>query len=1858
MLCYADIRAPSSFPNLKYSYHLSILQIGVAQFYQGSEVNLNYNFRYQGDEERDKYDLSVERSWKIDLYRNGKRVALFDDQLQYLNGNNGGDTEAGCFTSQYGVSFRLSQFQVPGTGYTLRLSDCDGTISDETKPFTVVELDCDSGQKDFCVSWPPPGYSILSTDSWYLSSLTVMMSQNFVSNNYDFNDNDGQIQIQVDLYKLDGTFVATIQEPTEHTCCFSNECFRDGCDDLSSYWVNLGTFPPGLSTGEYYFELSVPRAPKGSLLSDRSAVFTAYGYTCDSFFLCIKYPATIEGQNNGQDFIWHAGNNINLEFGKTPDANDFSIYLYDEDNLIYTICDPCTTDENGNAPGGSDTGVIITNYQSASAWVNVALPAGLPASTKYRFKVVDRDSQEFDFSDNFEVIGYDCDSIHLCITSPAYASDVDKDDRYNYRWAHGDNAYLNWQHFPGSTSFNIYLIDESHNIVHTICEPCSATLSDDDLHTDVTVEYDWGQLQMAYQWATLNYQFPYNLDLEYGEYKFQIVDTETSDYDRSIGFKLSPFAYCYSSEMDINLPFTLQATPVDDLLSDYSLGYSNTLGSTSAEKLDFSYIQFSNGGTLMLHDEQYSSVAYLYGLDNIDFNDCAGKVKYGFVDAGESFIIHYSDVHIRSRDQYALSPKPVTLELLLRNTGEFFVNFIEGDMEFFSQEFYWTVFSPHVESGVNGGATKLLGACGAGNECEIELGNNTLVLNPYGILEIEETLVKEEASDEPRTVFDLSYGDPPTWSLPFEFPFYGKTYYQVSMYLNGIIAFDQLCNPLCNDPPSHSDGDASNLWDNGLGGDWDDNLSPSVAVFWTNMIDETCCSSNDYCIRSGGVVEGSFVLYMKNLPLYNINTSSCDYNNLFTYEVILHDNGELDVAISLPQGFNSSETLDPDTHNLAMGFKGDNKDFQSICFQDSCLPGTGLGGELGYMASVGLEEYGFVSDNIEADESIWEGWNNLSMREDVGGVNAILECANLTLPFTFPFYNDFFDEAWVCAGGMISFVNPNETDLPSDGIEFGIADGGGLPIIAPFWAGLNPYPYSADVKYKEDTDVFHIAFSQVPPGDFDIGSFVSWQLSLSSCGDFSIKILNTDFQMEVFEDPETQGDTIPINMTIGWQEAGGQNGINICHGGVECGCLEWPLVVSATGGKCSYDPEVLSVAAGSYSGAAGGDTITLTTINLESESEEWLRLRFTATTGALKRVNVTLDTEQSEFEKGILVFNTPPWEGEEVLGARMELLYNISNEDVMYLSTGSTWDFFGVWYNITIGDYSNEDIPYVLSDGSERAVFYGSGFSTRGVYYLRLTSEDTAITPAEQTASTCDVESDIKMTCRLPNWGATRGPETGVTLAIIQDKNGEINPMETIFDGSQYTVRPTIGSYSISKAGAAGGQSVSVFGQGFSTEEGVYSCAFSTLSSPAVAIDNIELQCLTPTWGDVFWAGSITIEIAATSQIALPASIPSAAGRSYTFTEEWSSLTQYSGTAKGEERIAVVGYGFKQETDESYYCVVYSTNGDYFMITDAAKYIGPKLITCDTKTWQHTATELANFTVVTSENTVIPVYEAANATRTENYLVYAVKEEVVEASAAGGSAWGGGNMVVGVHGLDPTEYYYVKFIEASTGEYVWTEKTLPAECGDELSESILYCVPVVVPRWVHNVQAGASADIHVIHVTDASEELLNGYVKFTYNGYNADLYTIRTSLSLSGVPDCDSFNFHKELRDSIAATIGYSSGTVGLQFPSCTSSTRRRRLAEMEVQVTVQVKDEADVTAFEEVVENAEFADDLINALSSKGLTVSGVAVTASNLSLDKANLDCSCGHELKESAEDNTFSCSVCSKGFFSVDGKECIQC
>ncbi len=112
------------------------------------------------------------------------------------------------------------------------------------------------------------------------------------------------------------------------------------------------------------------------------------------------------------------------------------------------------------------------------------------------------------------------------------------------------------------------------------------------------------------------------------------------------------------------------------------------------------------------------------------------------------------------------------------------------------------------------------------------------------------------------------------------------TIFQISMYLNGIIAFDTVCNPLCNHPPSY--GDASDLWDNGIGGDWDDNLSPSIAVFWTNMIDETCCNSNtNHCITSGGELEGSFVLFMKNLPFYNPVTDICDYDNLLTYEVML-----------------------------------------------------------------------------------------------------------------------------------------------------------------------------------------------------------------------------------------------------------------------------------------------------------------------------------------------------------------------------------------------------------------------------------------------------------------------------------------------------------------------------------------------------------------------------------------------------------------------------------------------------------------------------------------------------------------------------------------------------------------------------------------------------------------------------------------------------------------------------------------------------------------------------------------------------------------------------------------------------------
>ncbi len=83
--------------------------------------------------------------------------------------------------------------------------------------------------------------------------------------------------------------------------------------------------------------------------------------------------------------------------------------------------------ENGDtAAGGNNQGILMNGYQTAS--MDVLLPAGLPASTHYRFKVVDINSQEFDFSDEFEVIGYDCDSLDLCITQPAFSSDIPEED--------------------------------------------------------------------------------------------------------------------------------------------------------------------------------------------------------------------------------------------------------------------------------------------------------------------------------------------------------------------------------------------------------------------------------------------------------------------------------------------------------------------------------------------------------------------------------------------------------------------------------------------------------------------------------------------------------------------------------------------------------------------------------------------------------------------------------------------------------------------------------------------------------------------------------------------------------------------------------------------------------------------------------------------------------------------------------------------------------------------------------------------------------------------------------------------------------------------------------------------------------------------------------------------------------------------------------------------------------------------------------------------------------------------------------------------------------------------------------------
>ncbi len=86
--------------------------------------------------------------------------------------------------------------------------------------------------------------------------------------------------------------------------------------------------------------------------------------------------------------------------------------------------------------------------------MNVVLPAGLPSSTHYRLKVQNRkNSEEFDFSDEFEVIGYDCDTLNLCVTLPAFSSHVP-----GQGYAHGSNTNIHWGHFPGSTSFDIFLV--------------------------------------------------------------------------------------------------------------------------------------------------------------------------------------------------------------------------------------------------------------------------------------------------------------------------------------------------------------------------------------------------------------------------------------------------------------------------------------------------------------------------------------------------------------------------------------------------------------------------------------------------------------------------------------------------------------------------------------------------------------------------------------------------------------------------------------------------------------------------------------------------------------------------------------------------------------------------------------------------------------------------------------------------------------------------------------------------------------------------------------------------------------------------------------------------------------------------------------------------------------------------------------------------------------------------------------------------------------------------------------------------------------------------------------------------------
>jgi hypothetical protein len=958
-------------------------------------------------------------------------------------------------------------------------------------------------------------------------------------------------------------------------------------------------------------------------------------------------------------------------------------------------------------------------------------------------------------------------------------------------------------------------------------------------------------------------------------------------------------------------------------------------------------------------------------------------------------------------------------------------------------------------------------------------------------------------------------------------------------------------------------------------------------------------------------------------------------------------------------------------------------------------PGTGRpfsilspGSQMDLTVATGRFGYAVLTEtSVEATQLDERDWNVLDFSFDATSATTD-ECKKIDFRWPdgslfWPFYGRQYTAIQICPDGFaVLGLDQFQTSNFCPGQELGNGNVDAA-VIAPFWTDLLPSSVCSSVRYGYDADDLIIEFYS-PISNPSLGSYIRWQLTLKQCGDFDI-LVDGDFVMDNINQADNncyaQGSQGNI-VSMGWQSADGEKGVNVCSGGLCSECLgSLPVFVSVSSGLCSLRPEVTDLSFSTESGGKGGDRLNITISNIDSLEGEIAdyRVRFDrpgATLGSIIEsyygVNPRLEVDPQNIKVGMLYVDTPQLE----LGtagfssANMAVEIDVRNGTTAEIILADRWDFSATWYEM-VNEEQYDALSSVPADGGIRIRVQGYGFSSATPYQLQYSgivrtlsgAEEQRLEPQSFDSSSlmCDFVSTELLICPGIPWGQTQ-PSTEVEVQLMSWRSSPAVPVRAMpcidaaCTGSTSSllvpVVTALESKSTAVGGAGGGSEITVVGYGFDETVG-YTCSFSweggEVSSPASYLSTTGLTCLTPVWGDIYEAGLATFSVLGTPT-ALTASSPDLAPAfsEFEFVEEWEDTTVSMGVAGGGDIITILGFGFRSES--SYICEIWDPQTGYSSYSFDAMWIKPRLLTCTTREYQGSAVGSKRLRVLQSlsdgGHSSLAVFDIApnDAITVPDYLNYTVEAQISDMTELQGYTWGGTMVSIAVYGLQPdANDYYVHFEgDMSRNEHVVVGPLRPTAC-DFPSE---LCLSFETPRWSFDLQA----DVDVAVSVKKGDIPLSGWIKYSYQAYVIDYWEVLFKMSIDGFGGVWD-NYAQDVlaqviadeagvpRDSIVLEVFISGGRKLVGQDLNIDGTVIAGLTEAE---SAAVKSHLDDTASVEM------------AVMGAGLPIPSVHVSAVSSSMQAADYQCPHGYALQKNDND-VYSCVLCPSGTYCSRPEGC---